>query len=95
MYLNVNYFGNGFWGVSDAAGGYFGVRPKQLNWAEASMLAGLLQAPSAYDPLRHHEAAKTRQRYVLQRLVADGVLSPTRARRAFRQPLPLRAGTRD
>jgi membrane peptidoglycan carboxypeptidase len=94
MYLNVNYFGNGFWGVSEAAEGYFGVRPSQLNWAEASLLAGLLQAPSAYDPLRHHEAAKARQRYVLQRLVADGVLSPARAHRAFRRPLPLRVATR-
>jgi membrane peptidoglycan carboxypeptidase len=91
MYLNVNYFGNGFWGVTQAAEGYFGVRPSGLTWAEASMLAGLLQAPSAYDPLRHRAAAKARQQYVLERLVADGVLSPGQARAAFRRPLPLRA----
>lgn len=60
MYLNVNYYGHGFWGVNEAAEGYFGVRPAHLNWAEASMLAGLLQAPSAYDPLRHYRAARAR-----------------------------------
>ena len=89
MYLNVNYFGNGFWGVGEAAEGYFGVRPARLTWAEASLLVGLLQAPSADDPLAHYAAAKARQQYVLDRLVAEHVLSPSRARAAFRSRLPL------
>lgn len=91
MYLNVNYFGNGFWGVGEAAKGYFGVGPGRLDWAEASMIAGLLQAPSAYDPLHHLAFAKARQRYVLQRLVEDGVLSASKARAAYRITLPLQS----
>ncbi|HWE09678.1 MAG TPA: biosynthetic peptidoglycan transglycosylase [Solirubrobacteraceae bacterium] len=41
MYLNVVYYGNGDWGVQQAATGYFHASPSQLTWAEASMLAGL------------------------------------------------------
>src|ERR1700753_662829 len=72
MYLNVNYYGHGLWGVRQAAEGYFGVPASRLTWAEASMLAGLLQAPSAYDPLRHYALAKQRQQHVLTRLGAHG-----------------------
>jgi membrane peptidoglycan carboxypeptidase len=89
MYLNVNYYGNDFWGVRQAAEGYFGVSPSRLTWAEASMLAGLLQAPSAYDPLHHYGLAKQRQQHVLARLVATGTLSQRQADAAYRSRLPL------
>jgi penicillin-binding protein 1A len=90
MYLNAAYFGNGYWGAVAAARGYFGVAPSRLTWSEAAMLAGLLQAPSAYDPLYHLRLAKERQRHVLDRLVADGRLSPAAAQVAYRARLPLR-----
>jgi membrane peptidoglycan carboxypeptidase len=90
MYLNVNYYGHGFWGVRQAAAGYFGVAPARLTWSEAAMLAGLLQAPSAYDPLRHRELAKQRQQHVLARLVANGKLTQRQAASAYRAKLPLR-----
>lgn len=89
MYLNAIYYGNGYWGDNAAAQGYFGVRPNQLTWAEASMLAGLPQAPSAYDPLRHFAVAKQRQLHVLSRLVANHVLSASEARAAYKAQLPL------
>lgn len=89
MYLNVNYYGNGLWGVRQAAEGYFRTAPDRLSWAEAAMLAGLLQAPTAYDPLRHPALAKVRQRHVLQQLVANHDLSVARARGAARARLPL------
>jgi membrane peptidoglycan carboxypeptidase len=92
MYLNSIYYGNGYWGVVAAARGYFGVSPRRLTWGEASLLAGLPQAPSAYDPLHHLALARQRQRYVLDRLVADGRLGATAADAAFREPLPLREG---
>jgi membrane peptidoglycan carboxypeptidase len=53
LYLADVYFGHGFYGLPAAAQGYFGVSPAQLSWAQASMLAGLVQAPSAYDPIDH------------------------------------------
>jgi membrane peptidoglycan carboxypeptidase len=90
MYLNVNYYGNGFWGVRQAAEGYFQTPPSQLSWAEASMLAGLLQAPTTYDPLTDHTLAKQRQQHVLAQLVANGKLTQRQAGAAYRSPLPLR-----
>jgi membrane peptidoglycan carboxypeptidase len=45
-YLNKAYFGHGFSGVESASRGYFGVAPAQLSWSQASLLAGLVQAPS-------------------------------------------------
>jgi membrane peptidoglycan carboxypeptidase len=90
MYLNAGYYGNGSWGDVAAARGYFGVSPHKLDWAEAAMLAGLLQAPSAYDPLQHYALAKERQRHVLDRLVANHDLTARQADLAYREALPLR-----
>jgi membrane peptidoglycan carboxypeptidase len=90
MYLNTVYYGNGYWGDEAAARGYFGTSPRSLDWAEAAMLAGLPQAPSAYDPLLHLALAKERQRQVLDQLVATHVLTSAQANSAYDEPLPLR-----
>jgi penicillin-binding protein 1A len=90
MYLNVGYYGHGLWGATEAAMGYFGTTPAHLTWAEAAMLGGLLQAPSAYDPLRHYALARARERHVLQQLVVNHHLSPRQAAAVFNAPLPLR-----
>lgn len=90
MYLNVVYYGHGFWGYVAAARGYFQTSPGRLDWAEAAMLAGLPQAPSAYDPLEHLAAAKQRQRHVLDQLVVNHFMTRAQADVAFRQALPLR-----
>jgi membrane peptidoglycan carboxypeptidase len=90
MYLNAVYYGNGYWGVLAAARGYFHTNPNALSWPEAAMLAGLPQAPSAYDPLQHHSVAKQRQRHVLDQLVANHDLTRAQANSAFRRSLPLR-----
>jgi membrane peptidoglycan carboxypeptidase len=82
MYLNVNYYGNGYWGVRQAAEGYFDTGPSGLDWAQAAMLAGLLQAPSAYDPIHHPQLARERREQVLDRLVATGRLTARQADRA-------------
>ena len=66
MYLDDGYDGHGFYGLTSAAEGYFGVQPAALTWSQASLLAGLFQAPSAYDPFRHPDAARTRQEHVLE-----------------------------
>jgi penicillin-binding protein 1A len=92
-YLTVVYFGHGYYGLDQAAGGYFGVTPAELSWGQASLLAGLVLAPSAYDPLLHFDAARERQRHVLDRLVAVGDLTAPQADAAFASPLGLRSGT--
>jgi penicillin-binding protein 1A len=83
MYLDAVYFGHGHWGVEAASEGYFGVPAARLTWGEASLLAGLPQAPSADDPVRHFAAARARQREVLQRLVATGRLTAGQAADAY------------
>jgi membrane peptidoglycan carboxypeptidase len=89
LYLADVYFGHGFYGLPAAAEGYFGVTPAQLSWAQASMLAGLVQAPSAYDPIRHLSTGRLRQQHVLHRLVTTGRLSAAQADTVFAAPLGL------
>ena len=79
MYLDDGYYGHGFHGLTAATQGYFGVDPDELTWAQASLLAGLFQAPSAYDPLVHPDLARERQEHVLDRLVDTGDLTRAQA----------------
>lgn len=94
MYLNSVYYGHGYWGDVAAACGYFGVSPRRLSWGQASLLAGLPQAPSAYDPERHPRLARRRQLHVLDQLVDNGDLSHAQADAALRQPWRLRRAAR-
>ncbi len=87
MYLDAAYFGHGGWGVERASRIYFGLPPGQLSWGQASLLAGLVNAPSAYDPATHLHLARERQHHVLDRLVATKVLTRAQADAAFAQPL--------
>jgi penicillin-binding protein 1A len=91
-YLNSAYFGEGAYGAAAASERYFGIPPRALDPAQASMLAGLIQAPSAYDPMRHPERARSRQVDVLRSLVRTGVLTDEEAVAALARPLRLRSG---
>lgn len=98
MYTDVAYFGHGYYGLASASCGYFGIHPAQLSWPQSALLAGLVQAPSAYDPYQHYSAARGRESHVLGRLVSVGRLTQAQAATAFAQPLHLvrlvRAGGR-
>lgn len=93
MYLNSVYYGHGYWGDVAAARGYFGASPRGLSWGQASLLAGLPQAPSAYDPERHPKLARRRQLHVLDQLVDNGDLSQAQADAALREPWRLRSAS--
>ena len=69
MYVNTIYFGSGHYGIGEAAQGYFGKTPLQLTDAEAVMLAGLPNAPSAYSPNSSPDLAVKRMQVVLNRMV--------------------------
>ena len=69
MYAGSCYFGNQWSGVAQAAQGYFGKTPLQLTDAEAVMLAGLPNAPSAYSPNSSPDLAVKRMQVVLNRMV--------------------------
>jgi penicillin-binding protein 1A len=85
MYLNSIYFGDGQWGIAQAGQTFFGKAPQALNWAEASLLAGLPQALSSYDPTKYWAQARLRQHHVLDRLVATSVLSQAQADAAYKE----------
>ncbi|HEX5503491.1 MAG TPA: transglycosylase domain-containing protein [Thermomicrobiales bacterium] len=87
LYLNEIYYGNLSYGIEAAAESYFNKPARDLDLAEASLLAGLPQAPSAYDPRNHFELAKARQRYVLDQMVRTGYITAAEADKAFAQPL--------
>ncbi|MFZ2544667.1 MAG: transglycosylase domain-containing protein [Candidatus Saccharimonadales bacterium] len=76
MYLNSVYFGENAFGIEDAAKIYFGTTPDKLDLAQASMLIGLLPAPSVYSPISGNaEYAKERQTTVLSRMVTNGYIN--------------------
>lgn len=87
MYVNDVYFGAGAWGLADASARYFHRPPSTLDWAQASLLAGLVQAPSRYDPLRHPHLALERRDAVVTQLEAMGILSAAEAHRVAAQPI--------
>ena len=89
MYLNEIYLGHGAYGVGQAARVYFGEPPQFLTPAQCVMLAGLPRGPSLYDPLENLQAARERQREVLDNMVDAGYLSPEQADRIYAQPLGL------
>lgn len=65
LYINKIYYGNGYHGIYEAAMGYYNKLPKDLTLDEASMLAGIPNAPSVYAPTKNPELAKKRQANVL------------------------------
>jgi len=79
MYLNAIYFGHGQWGVAQASQTYLHRPPSQLDRAQASLLAGLPQAPSADGPLTYPDRGRARQAVALQALVRYGCITPDRA----------------
>ncbi|MBR2214642.1 MAG: transglycosylase domain-containing protein [Selenomonadaceae bacterium] len=89
LYLNSIYFGSNFYGITAAARGYFGKEPKDLNLAEAALLAGLPNAPSLYSPYVDFLLAKKRQFVVLESMVAHGYLTKKTAEDAKIEPLEL------
>jgi len=91
LYLNEIYFGNMAYGVEAAARAYFGKPVSQLDLAECSMLAGLPQAPEAYNPLTNLPAARARQSVVLGLMVKAGYVEPEQAELARQEPLQFAA----
>lgn len=88
-YLNDAYFGGGATGIEAAAHRYFGVAAHTLTLAQAALLAGLPNAPTANDPLVHPDSAKARQQQVLQAMVANGDITQSVAAAAAAEPLQL------
>lgn len=79
IYVNTIYFGEGYYGIYNAAQGYFGKTPSELTDYEAVMLAGLPNAPSDYSLSDNEEMAEKRMSVVLDAMVKCGKLTEDRA----------------
>lgn len=90
LYLNEVYFGQGADGIAAASHVYFDTTPAHLTLAQATLLAGLPQAPSLYDPLVNLKLAKERQTEVVQAMVRYGDISARQGRRVLKAPLHLK-----
>ncbi len=87
-YLNTIYFGNGAYGVQQAAKTYFGHGAKRLRLPEAALLAGIPQDPTLYDPVTNPKQARARRLVVLRDMLQQLDITEEQFRAAARAPLP-------
>ena len=92
LYLNTIYFGSNFYGINDAAQGYFGKEPKNLSLAECAMLAGIPNAPSVYSPYVNFSLAKQRQNIVLDAMIKAHFITRFEADKARKEEIILSEG---
>ncbi|HEY8471758.1 MAG TPA: transglycosylase domain-containing protein [Natronosporangium sp.] len=89
-YLNQAYFGHRAYGIHAAAEIFFSKKPAELSLVESAMLAGLVKAPTAYDPAsQDQQAATDRRNWVIDRMVELGYISPNLAHAAKLEPIEL------
>ncbi len=89
-YLNITFYGHQAYGIEAASNRYFSKSAKDLTIPEAAMLAGLVQNPSAYDPVTHPQAAQTRRNTVINKLLEFKHISPDEAKAALAAPLGIK-----
>ncbi|GAC1637448.1 MAG: hypothetical protein NVS9B11_00420 [Candidatus Dormibacteraceae bacterium] len=87
MYMNSVFFGDTAWGSKAASQIYFHKKTKDLDLAQASMLAGIIRGPTLYSPLLNWTSAKKRQGEVLQAMLRDGKITAQDAANAFAQDI--------
>jgi len=86
-YLNLVYFGHGAYGAEAAAQTYFAIPASKLTVPQAALLAGLIQAPADYDPIKHSAQASARRGVVLQVMADQGYITPEQATEFSARPL--------
>lgn len=91
MYLNQVYYGNFAYGLEAAAHGYFSKSAAELDLAECSLLAGLVQNPEVYNPIYNLESARWRQSNVLAAMVLHGYIDRREAELALAERLQFAA----
>jgi penicillin-binding protein 1A len=88
LYLNTVYFGGGAYGVQQAARMYFSKDAKDLEWAEAALLAAVIRNPTAYDPTRNPDLADRRRRIALERMADEQLITAEEVFEFAGAPLP-------
>lgn len=79
LYVNTIYYGNGYYGIKEASNGYLNKVPKDLTLDEATMLAGIPNAPSVYAPTVNMDLCKNRQAKVIRSMVKYGYITQEQA----------------
>lgn len=92
LYLNEIYLGNGVYGIGTASEFYFDKPASELTLTEGATLAGMIRAPSHYDPLARPINTRVRRNDVLNRMMGQGILSRAKGERAKSQPLGIPKG---
>ena len=95
LYAEAAYYGNGYYGLEQASCGYFGRPARDLTVTQGALLAGVVNAPSADDPVTNPANARARLEHVIARMVAVGYLTNAQARQALSAPLGLTQGGGD
>jgi len=86
-YLNLVSFGNGAFGVQDAAQTYFGISAAELNWGQSALLAGMVQSTSTLNPYTNPDGALERRNVVLDTMIENLPEHAAELREAKQQPL--------
>ena len=86
-YLNLVSFGNGAFGIQDAAQTYFGINASELNWQQAALLAGMVQSTSALNPYTNPDGALARRNLVLDTMIENVPQEAEALRAAKAEPL--------
>lgn len=89
MYLNEIYYGNGAWGIAQAARIYFDKNPEELTDAECALLAGVPKNPGRYNPLGKPADVGRRRDVVLRRMTDTGMISPRERQKLRSRPAPV------
>ena len=85
IYINTIYFGDGYYGIKEACNGYFKKDPKDMTLYEATMLAGIPNAPSVYAPTVNFNLTKSRQKKVVSSMVENGDLYEDEANALYKE----------
>jgi penicillin-binding protein 1A len=93
IYMNQIFLGNRAYGFATASETYFGKPLKDISIAEAAMLAGLPKAPSSYNPIANPKRARTRQLYIIDRMLENRFITAEQAASARLQNLEVRTGS--
>ena len=93
IYMNQIFLGNRAYGFAAASEAYFGKSLQSITVAEAAMLAGLPKAPSAYNPINNPKRARSRQLYIIERMLANGFITPAQAEAAKLEPLTVKSNS--
>ncbi len=95
IYMNQIFLGNRAYGFAAASEAYFDKPLKDVTVAEAAMLAGLPKAPSAYNPISNPKRARSRQLYIIDRMLDNGFITEAQARIAQKEELRIKNGSND